>query len=129
MKKGDIILRIGFGLLFIWGGLEKFFEGFLGGVGLEKTAGGLASLGFGFLGDSGTYVLAFFLAATELIAGILIVLNKKLAIAGFYSAFIIFVALVTAYLGKSWMQSMIHLALIAGYLAIGFNGYEKKKWN
>ena len=38
MKYSDLIIRIGFGLLFVWGGLEKFFEGFLGGVGLQNMA-------------------------------------------------------------------------------------------
>lgn len=41
MKTGfsNLIIRIGFALLFIWGGLEKNFEGFLGGVELDNMAG------------------------------------------------------------------------------------------
>lgn len=77
MNIGNIIIRIAFGLLFVWGGLEKFFEGFLGGVGLQKAAGFLKSTGWSFLGDSGTFVLAIILASLELIAAILLLANKK----------------------------------------------------
>ena len=60
MKTGNIIIRIGFGLLFVWGGLEKFIEGFLGGVGLNNMAAFLKSSGFAFLGDSGTFFFRSF---------------------------------------------------------------------
>ena len=38
MNLGNTIIRIGFGLLFVWCGLEKMIEGFLGGVGLDNMA-------------------------------------------------------------------------------------------
>ena len=68
MKYSDLIIRIGFGLLFVWGGLEKFFEGFLGGVGLQNMADFLKSSGLSFLGDSGTFALGALLAFLELAA-------------------------------------------------------------
>ena len=75
MNNGNLIIRIGFGLLFVWGGLEKFFEGFLGGVGLENMANFLKSSGLAFLGDSGTFVVGAILAALELVAGILLLIK------------------------------------------------------
>lgn len=124
---GNFIIRLGLGLLFVWGGLEKFFEGYFGGVGLEKMAGALQSIGFGFLGETGNYLLAIFLATTELIAGILIIANKKLAWAYFYAAIIMFVALITVYFPRAdWMQSMIHIALLTTFLGLGVEAYQKK---
>lgn len=38
MNLGNLIIRISIGLLFVWGGVEKFIEGFLGGVGLQAVA-------------------------------------------------------------------------------------------
>jgi len=57
MNKGNLIIRIGLGLLFVWGGIEKFIEGFLGGVGLQNMADFLKASGLEFLGDSGTYAV------------------------------------------------------------------------
>ena len=130
MNYGNLIIRIGLGLLFIWGGLEKFFIGYIGGVGLEKMASSLQNIGFGFLGETGNYFLAIFLAATELIAGILIIANRKAAIANFYAAFIMLVALATVYFPTgNWMQSMIHIALLSTFLGMGLNSYQLKKLN
>ncbi len=130
MNYGNLVIRIGLGLLFVWGGLEKFFIGFVGGVGLDKMANSLQNIGFGFLGDKGTYILAFLLALTELIAGVLILVNKKTAPAYFYSAFIMFVALVTVYFpSANWMQSMIHIALFTTFLGLGLEAFKLKKWN
>jgi len=76
MKNGNLLIRIGFGLLFVWGGVEKFIEGFLGGVGLQNMADFLKSSGLAFLGDTGTYALGAILAALELVAGILLFANR-----------------------------------------------------
>ena len=128
MKYGNLIIRLGLGLLFVWGGLEKFFVGYLGGVGLEKMASSLQNIGFGFLGDQGNYILAFLLALTELIAGILILINKKISLAYFYAAYIMLVALITVYFpSKNWMQSMIHIALLSTFLGLGMEAYQLKK--
>jgi putative oxidoreductase len=122
MNNGNLIIRIGFGLLFIWGGLEKFFEGFLGGVGLENMAGFLQSSGLGFLGDSGTYALGALLALLELVAGILLLVNKKLWFAYTFLAFIMLVALVLVHIPSgNWMNIMIHLALFTSLLGLGLN--------
>ena len=128
MNYGDLIIRVGFGLLFIWGGLEKFFEGFVGGVGLQKMASSLGSLGWGFLGDTGTLALAAFLALAELVAGVLMILGKKLFLSYVSMSFVMFVALVTVYIpAGSWMNSMIHIALTMSLLGLGLNQYEKGK--
>ncbi|GAA3783870.1 hypothetical protein GCM10022271_15230 [Corallibacter vietnamensis] len=125
---GDIIIRIGFGLLFIWGGLEKFFEGFLGGVGLEYMADVLKKTGWHFLGDNGTLVLAIFLAATELVAGILLIINKKITVSYLYVSFLMLVALLTVHIPSgNWMNSMIHIALFTSLLGLGLNTFEKEK--
>lgn len=127
MKKlGDIIIRIGLGLLFVWGGLEKLFIGYFGGVGLQRMANSLEQIGFGFLGKQGNYVLAIWLAVSELIAGILILLNIKTFYASLYAGFVLVVALATVYLPRgNWMQSMIHIALICAYVGFGLRFYKK----
>lgn len=126
MNYGNLIIRIGIGLLFIWGGIEKFFVGFVGGVGLEHMAATLAKTGWSFLGDTGTYILAILLAATELLAGVLIILNKKIVLSYFYVAFLMLVALVTIYIpNNNWMYSMIHIALLTTPLGLALNQYQK----
>lgn len=122
MNNGSTIIRIGFGLLFIWGGLEKFIEGFLGGVGLNNMAEFLATSGLGFLGETGTYVVAALLATLELVAGILLIANKKLFYAYIFLSFIMFMALVLAYVPSvNWMMIMIHIALTTSLLGMGLN--------
>jgi len=129
MNYGNLIIRIGLGLLFVWGGLEKFFVGYFGGVGLEKMASSLENIGFGFLGHTGNYILAFILALTELVAGILILINKKTSIAYFYAAFIMLVALVTVYFPSgNWMQSMIHIALFSVFFGLSIESFQHKKF-
>jgi len=75
MKFGNLLIRIGFGLLFVWGGVEKFFVGFLGGVGIKSVTAMLKDTGLGFLGADGVLILAVLLAGLELLAGILLVSN------------------------------------------------------
>lgn len=127
MNYSQFVLRLGLGLLFVWGGLEKFFEGYFGGVGLEKMAASLQKIGFGFLGEQGNFYLAIFLAATELIAGILILIGKQVSWASFYAAFILVVALITVYFpSTNWMQSMIHIALITSYAGLGMMTWKDR---
>lgn len=114
MNTGNLIIRIGFGLLFVWGGLEKFIEGFLGGVGLQNMADFLKNSGLAFLGDTGTYILGALLALLELIAGIMLLINKKTFFAYAFLAFVMFMALVLVHIPSgNWMNIMIHIALLA----------------
>lgn len=125
MKIGSIIIRVGFGLLFVWGGFEKFIEGFLGGVGLDNMAAFLKSSGLGFLGDSGTYILGAVLALIELVAGILLFANKQLFYAYGVLAFIMLVALLSVHIPSgNWMNIMIHIALFAALLGLALENKE-----
>ncbi len=125
MNNGNLIIRIGFGLLFIWGGLEKFIEGFLGGVGLKNMAGFLQNSGLAFLGETGTYTLGAILAGLELVAGILLLANKKLFEAYIFLTFIMFMALVLVHIPSgNWMNIMIHIALFTTLLGLGLNARQ-----
>lgn len=127
MNIRNLIIRIAFGLLFIWGGLEKFFEGFLGGVGLQNMAGFLKSTGWGFLGDSGTFVLAVILSTLELLAGVLLIANKKLFYSFSFLSLVMLVALLTVYIPSgNWMNIMIHIALFGSLLGLGLNHFNKE---
>ena len=128
MNFGNFIIRIAFGLLFIWGGLEKFFEGFLGGVGLQNMAGFLKSTGWSFLGDTRTFVLAVILSTLELVAGLLLIANKKLFYSYSFLSFIMLVALLTVHIPSgNWMNIMIHIALFGSLLSLALNHFNKEK--
>ncbi len=128
MKYGNLMIRIGFGLLFIWGGLEKFFEGFLGGVGLQNMADFLKSIGWDFLGNQGTLILATALALLEIIAGVLLLANKQVVFSYGVLALIMLIALVTVYLPSgNWMNGMIHFALFTKLLGLGLTNYDIQK--
>ena len=123
---GNLVIRIGFALLFIWGGLEKFIEGFLGGVGLQNMADFLKQSGLAFLGDTGTYTLGAILALLELVAGILVLANKQAMYAYAFLAFIMFMALVLVHIPSgNWMNIMIHIALTTTLSGLAIN--EKQK--
>ncbi|WP_117882044.1 DoxX family protein [Aureibaculum luteum] len=125
MNIGNLVIRIGIALLFIWGGLEKFFEGVLGGVGLQNMANFLKGSGLAFLGDTGTYALGTLLAALELIAGILVLLNKQLLYAYAFLAFIMLMALVLVHIPSgNWMNIMIHMMLITTLAGLAINEKE-----
>lgn len=127
MLNGNLLIRIGMGLLFVWGGLEKFFEGFLGGVGLKNMAGFLQSSGLDFLGDTGAYVLGAILALLELLAGILLLINKKLFEAYAFLAFIMLMAMVLVHIPSgNWMNIMIHLALLLTLSGLALNSRTTK---
>lgn len=109
---GNLLIRLGFALLFMWGGLEKFIEGFLGGVGLQNMADFLKQSGLAFLGDSGTYALGALLALLELTAGILLLINKMTIYAYGFLSFVMLMALVLVHIPSgNWMNIMIHIAL------------------
>lgn len=73
---GNLIIRIGIALIFLWGGLEKFIPGFLGGPGLEGATGFVGGV-FGVSGIIAT-ILTVGLALTEIAAGVLLIAGKKL---------------------------------------------------
>lgn len=122
MNSGNLIIRIGLGLLFVWGGLEKFFEGFLGGVGLQNMADFLKASGLAFLGDTGTYAVGAILALLELVAGVLVLINKQLFPAYAFLAFIMLMALVLVHIPSgNWMNIMIHIALMTTLAGLALN--------
>jgi len=123
---GNLIIRIGISLLFIWGGVEKFIEGFLGGVGLQNMADFLKQSGLAFLGDTGTYVLGVVLALLELVAGILVLINRQTMYAYAFLAFIMVMALVLVHIPSgNWMNIMIHIALATTLAGLALE--EKQK--
>lgn len=125
---GNLIIRIGFALLFIWGGLEKFIEGFLGGVGLQNMADLLKQSGLAFLGDTGTYALGALLALLELVAGIILLINKQTFFAYVFLAFTMLMALVLVHIPSgNWMNIMIHIALTTTLAGLAVQ--EKEKFN
>lgn len=73
---GNLLIRIGIGIIFLWGGLEKFIPGFLGGPGLEGATGFIGGV-FGVSGAIAT-ILTVGLAITEIAAGLLLIAGKKL---------------------------------------------------
>lgn len=122
MDLGNILIRVGFGLLFVWGGLEKFFEGFLGGVGLQNMADFLANSGLGFLGSTGVFVLAVLLAALELIAGIALIADRFKFPAYLFLAFTMLMALVLVHIPSgNWLMIMIHVALLTTLSGLALN--------
>ena len=124
---GNLIIRIGFALLFIWGGLEKFIEGFLGGVGLQNMADFLKQSGLAFLGDSGTYVVGAILALLELVAGVLVLVNKQTMYAYAFLAFIMIMALVLVHIPSgNWMNIMIHIALTTTLAGLAIQEKQKE---
>ncbi len=126
MNTGNLIIRIGFGILFVWGGLEKFIEGFLGGVGLHNMAGFLKSSGLAFLGDTGTYILATLLAFLELAAGILLFLDKKTFFAYAFLAFVMLMALLLVHFPSgNWLNIMIHIALTTTLAGLAIQERQK----
>lgn len=128
MNYSNLIIRIGFGLLFVWGGLEKFFEGFLGGIGLQNMADFLKASGLSFLGDNGTYFVGAALAFFELVAGVLVLANKQLKYAYAFLAFIMFMALVLVHIPSgNWMNIMIHIALFTTLTGFALENFSSKK--
>jgi putative oxidoreductase len=124
---GNLIIRIGIGLLFVWGGIEKFIEGFLGGVGLQAMADMLKGSGLAFLGDTGTYALGAILALLELVAGILVLVGKQLFYAYAFLAFVMLMALVLVHIPSgNWLNIMIHIALLGTLTGLAINNRPVK---
>lgn len=116
---GIRLIQIGLGLLFLWGGLEKFFEGFLGGVGLDKMAQFLGSIGLDFLGASALFGLAVVLALTETIAGVLLLINQKVKEASIIAASVMVGALVLAHIPSgNWMMIMLHISVLTSLIGL-----------
>lgn len=131
---GNTVVRIGIGLLFVWGGLEKFIPGFFGGVGLDAMSEFLKQSGLSFLGG-GTYVVGALLAVAELVAGILILANKRLFEAYLAVAFFMFMALILVWLpavfnsesilaSSGWMNVIIHITLMLVPLGLALEAKE-----
>ena len=120
LKNGDALIRLGLGLLFVWGGVSKLF-GILGGPGLVGFSGMLQSIGFEFLGGT-TIILAIIIAVVELVGGLALIVNKKFVHASYVLlALVMLVALVLVHIGSgAWGQIMMHIAfmLTLGGLAI-----------
>jgi putative oxidoreductase len=128
MNLGNLIIRIGIGLLFVWGGVEKFIEGFLGGVVLDAVAGLLKSSGLAFLGDAGTYALGALLAALELVSGIMVLVGKQLMYAFGFLAFVMLMALILVHIPSgNWMNIMIHIALLGVLAGLAIQAKQKVK--
>lgn len=130
MKNGNLIIRIGIGLVFIWGGLEKFIPGFFGGPGLEGATGFVGGL-FGVEGIIAT-ILTVGLAVTELVAGILVVAGKKLFEAYSVLTFILLVAIVMVWLpagfkdmsgnnNVTWVTLITHIGLLLTMAGLAIN--------
>lgn len=131
---GNLLIRIGIGLIFVWGGLEKFIAGFFGGPGLEGATGFLKSIGLDL--GSATIVLTVILAITELAAGALILAGKKLFEAYAVLTLVILVAIVLVwgpaafadFSGNNntmWVAFIVHLGLLFTLAGLALN--HKKK--
>ena len=119
--KGSLLIRIGIGLIFIWGGLEKFIPGFFGGPGLEGTTGFLKGIGLNLGGA--TIVLTVLLALTELAGGVLVIAGKKLFEAYAILAIVILIAIILVWMpgafsdfsannNTTWVGFIVHLGLL-----------------
>ncbi|QYS91021.1 hypothetical protein JJC04_14480 [Flavobacterium covae] len=90
-------------------------------------AGFLKSTGWSFLGDTGVFILAIILASLELLAGILLIINKKLFYSYSFLSFVMFVALTTVHIpSANWMNIMIHIALLGSLLGLALDQFKKK---
>jgi len=121
MSNGNLLIRIGIGLIFIWGGLEKFIPGFFGGPGLDGATGFVGSV-FGVEGTVAT-ILTIILAITELGAGLLVVFGKKLFQAYAVLTVIMLVAIIMVWgpagfkdmsgaNNVTWLTLITHLGLL-----------------
>lgn len=127
---GNLLIRIGIGLIFIWGGLEKFIPGFLGGPGLTGASGFVGSV-FGLEGTIAT-ILTVVLAITELAAGVFVVVGKKLFEAYAVLTLILLVAIVMVWLpagfndmsgnnNVTWVTLITHIGLLITLAGLTIN--------
>lgn len=131
---GNVLIRIGIGLIFIWGGVEKFIPGFFGGPGLEGATGFVGGV-FGVEGIIAT-ILTVGLAITELAAGVLVIIGKKLFEAYTVLTLILLVAIVMVWLpagfkdmsgnnNMTWIIVITHIGLLLTLAGLALN--HKKK--
>ena len=127
---GNLLIRIGIGLVFIWGGLEKFIPGFLGGPGLDGATGFVKSIGLDLGGV--TKVVTVILALVELGAGLLIIAGKKLFEAYAVLTIVILFAIIlvwgpgafadfTANNNTTWVGFIVHLGLLFTLAGLALN--------
>ena len=127
---GNLLIRIGIGVIFVWGGLEKFIPGFLGGVGFTGASGFIGGL-FGVDGIIAT-ILTLGLALTELAAGILIISGKKLFETYAAVTAILLVAIVMVWLpagfkdmsgsnNVTWVTLITHIGLLLALAGLTLN--------
>ncbi len=130
---GSVLIRIGIGIIFIWGGLEKFIPGFFGGPGLTGATGFIGGV-FGVEGIIAT-ILTIGLAITELVTGILVVIGKKLFIAYTTLTLILLVAILMVWVpagfndlsganNVTWVILITHIGLL---LTLGGLALNEKK--
>ena len=122
---GLLIIRLGIGLLFIWGGLAKFVTG-IGGPGLEKFAGMLS----GTFGEFGL-ILAVLVGVFELIGGIAVLLGILDREANLILAVIILTSIFLVHLSGGFTPSAVqgtltHLALVLTFIGLAISGSGKK---
>ena len=127
---GNVLIRIGIGLIFIWGGIEKFIPGFLGGPGLTGATGFVGSV-FGLEGTIAT-IITIGLAITELAAGSLVVAGKKLFESYAVLTIILLVAIVMVWLpaglkdmsgnnNVTWVTLITHIGLLVTLAGLTLN--------
>jgi len=131
---GNLIIRIGIGIIFLWGGLEKFIPGFLGGPGLEGATGFIGGV-FGVSGIFATLITVG-LAITELTAGILLIAGKKLFEAYAVLTLLLLVAILMVWIpagfgdmsgnnNVTWIVLITHIGLLLTLAGLTIN--EKQK--
>ena len=132
---GNLLIRIGIGFIFIWGGLEKFIPGFLGGPGLEGATGFIGGI-FGVSGVIAT-VMTIGLAITELVAGVLLILGKKLFETYAVLTLLLLVATVMVWLpagfadmsgnnNVTWIIVITHIGLLLTLAGLTLNAKNEK---
>ena len=133
---GNVLIRIGIGLIFIWGGLEKFIPNFLGGPGLEGATGFVGSV-FGVEGTIAA-ILTVGLAITELAAGILVITGKRLFEAYSVLTLILLVAVIMVWLpagfkdmsgnnNVTWVTLITHIGLLLTLGGLALNHKKTKE--
>lgn len=133
---GNVLIRIGIGIIFIWGGLEKFIPGFFGGPGLTGATGFVGGV-FGVEGVIAT-ILTIGLAITELAAGVLVVIGKKLFISYTVLTIILLVATLMVWVPEgfkdmsgannvTWVILITHIGLLLTLGGLALNQKNIKK--
>jgi len=127
---GNLLIRIGIGIIFIWGGLEKFIPDFLGGPGLTGATGFIGGV-FGVSGIIAT-ILTVGLAITELAAGILVIVGKKLFEAYATLTVILLIAIIMVWVpagfqdmsgsnNVTWVLLITHIGLLLTLAGLTLN--------